>query len=290
MKILQTLAILSLASVAVSAELPVCPMGEGWAFAPEFSDEFNGAKLDDAKWWDFNPEWYGRKPGYFARANVAVTGGLLQLTARVQKPEEVTVENKVRGYDKFTTSTVKSKKRITYGYFEARCKSMKASVCNAFWLYDPLNPPAKYREGSFSEEIDIFEIFGKPTKAEFDRVYCTTVHRFYTPYVESIANFKQTPLPKKEAKQKVSFDFWADFHVYGFLWTPKEMKWYVDGKEVFARDNDYYTTALYVMFDCEIMDGWVGLPDPADLPSTFEIDYVRVWRQKDLPYPMVKGL
>jgi len=46
---------------------------------------------------------------------------------------------------------------------------MKASVCNAFWLYDPLNPPAKYREGSFSEEIDIFEIFGKPTKSEYDR-------------------------------------------------------------------------------------------------------------------------
>jgi beta-glucanase (GH16 family) len=130
---------------------------------------------------------------------------------------------------------------------------MRAGVCNAFWLYDPLNPPAKYREGSFSEEIDIFEIFGKPRKTEYDRVYCTTVHSFYTPYVESIANFKQTPLPKKAAKQKLPFDFWADYHVYGFLWTPTEMKWFVDGKEVFARDNDYYSTALYVMFDCEIM-------------------------------------
>jgi hypothetical protein len=32
------------------------------------------------------------------------------------------------------------------------------------------------------------------------------------------------------------------------------------------------------MFDCEIMEGWVGLPDPADLPDTFYIDYLRVWR------------
>jgi beta-glucanase (GH16 family) len=264
-------------------------MGEGWAFSPEFSDEFNGEKLDESKWWDFNPEWYGRKPGYFSRENVAVKNGCLQLSARVQKPEEVTVENRVRGYDRFTTSIVKSKKRIAYGYFEARCKSMKAGVCNAFWLYDPLNPPAKYKEGSFSEEIDIFEVFGNPAKKEYDRVYCTTVHRFYTPYVESIANAKQTPLPKKSAKQKVPFDFWADFHVYGFLWTPTEMKWYVDGKEVFARDNDYFSTALYIMFDCEIMQGWVGLPDAADLPSTFEIDYLHVWRQTDLPYPMAKG-
>lgn len=277
------------AGAALGAEAPVCPMGEGWTFSPEFSDEFNGTNVDGAKWWDFNPEWYGRKPGYFSRDNVSVSNGCLRLTARVQKPEEVTVENRVRGYDKFTTATVKSKKRVLYGYFEARCKGMRASVCNAFWLYDPLNPPAKYKEGGFSEEIDIFEFFGKPRKAEYDRVYCATVHRFYTPYVESIANFKQTPLPKKASKQKVPFDFWADFHVYGFLWTPTEMKWYVDGKEVFSRDNDYYSTSLHVMFDCEIMEGWVGLPDPADLPATFEIDYLRVWRQDGLPYPMAKG-
>ncbi|MDX9867236.1 MAG: hypothetical protein RBT78_04870 [Kiritimatiellia bacterium] len=91
---------------------PLCPMGTGWAFVPEFSDEFNGAQLDAAKWWDFNPSWHGRKPGYFSRENVAVRDGLLRLTARVQKPEKVTVENKVRGHDKFTTASVKSKKRV----------------------------------------------------------------------------------------------------------------------------------------------------------------------------------
>lgn len=289
MKITIGTVLVVLAFIGVGQSEPVCPMGEGWVFEQVFSDEFNGQGLDGEKWWDFNPEWYGRKPGYFSRENVTVKDGKLCLTAKVQKPEEVTVENKVRGYDKFTTSIVKSKKRILYGYFEARCKSMKASVCNAFWLYDPLNPPAKYKEGSFSEEIDIFEIFGKPAKKEYDRVYCTTVHRFYTPYVESIANAKQTPLPKKAMKQKVPFDFHADYHVYGFLWTPTEMKWFVDGREVFTRDNDYYSTPLYIMFDCEIMKDWVGLPDPADLPSTFEIDYLRVWKHKDQPFPMAKG-
>lgn len=276
-------------TVAQQVNPPPCPMGEGWELDPDFSDEFNGKSLDSEKWWDFNPSWIGRKPGYFARENVIVKDGMLQLTAKVQKPEEVTVENKVRGYDKFTTSTVKSKERIKYGYFEARCKSMKAGICNAFWLYDPLDPPAKYREGSFSEEIDIFEVFGKPTKKEYERVYCTTVHRFYTPYVESIANFKQTPLPKKASQQRVPFDFYEDFHIYGFLWTPTEMKWFVDGKEVFSRDNDYFNTALHIMFDCEIMESWVGLPDPEDLPSTFYIDYLCVWRPENLPFPMIKG-
>ena len=282
--------LLTVLTTAVYAEKPpVCPMGEGWVFDTKYSDEFNGDKLDVAKWWDFNPEWHGRKPGYFSRDNVAVKDGMLQLTARAMKPEEVSVENKVRGYDKFTTSIIKSKKRVKYGYFEARAKSMHASVCNAFWLYDPLNPSRKYKEGSYSEEIDIFEVFGKPTKKEYERVYCTTVHRFKTPYYESIIK-NATSLPNQSSKLRVPFDFHTNFHVYGFLWTPKEMVWYLDGKEMFRRDNDYFKTALYVMFDCEIMKGWVGEPKLEDLPATFKVDYFRLWRfEDDEPFPKAEA-
>jgi beta-glucanase (GH16 family) len=243
----------------------------------EYSDEFDGNQLDSEKWWDFNPHWHGRKPAFFSRENVVVKDGFLQLKARSQNPDEVTVENKVRGYDKFTTASVKSKKRIKYGYFEARCKSMNANVCNAFWLYDPLDPPVKYKEGSFSEEIDIFEIFGKTNKKETERILYTTVHQFHTPYVESIANYKKTEIPNRSASVKMPFNFYADFHIYGFLWTPTEMKWYVDDKEVFSRENDFFHTALHIMFDCEIMEYWMGLPNPSDLPDTFYIDYLRVW-------------
>ena len=45
------------------AQTPVCPVPGDWQFVPEFSDEFNGKQLDDAKWWDFNPMWVGRRPG-----------------------------------------------------------------------------------------------------------------------------------------------------------------------------------------------------------------------------------
>ncbi|MDO4574930.1 MAG: family 16 glycosylhydrolase [Planctomycetia bacterium] len=261
------------------AEAPRCPMGEDWVFCPEFSDEFDGEKLDETRWWDFNPTFYGRPPGLFARDNVAVKEGKLHLTARVLRPEEKTVENRERGYDRFATAIVKGKKRVCYGYFEARCKSMKAGVCNAFWLYDPLDPPKKFQPGSFSEEIDIFEVFGKPTRQDYDRLYCMNVHRFRTPYFEAIVNFDKEKLENKSRNVKVDFDFWADYHVYGFLWTPEKMVWYVDGNEVFSRDNDFYHTPLRIMLDCEIMRGWTGEPDPADLPATFSIDYVRVWQQ-----------
>lgn len=260
------------------ADEPVCPMGAEWRFDAALSDSFDGEGLDDAKWWDFNPAWHGRKPGYFARENVAVHDGKLLLTARALKPDEVSVENQVRGHDKFSTATVKSKQRIRYGYFEARCKSMDAGLCNAFWLYDPLDAPEKYREGSFSEEIDIFEVFGKPPKPKHQRLCYMTVHRMHTPYVEALVNAKRMKLPDSSAKRKMDFDFQDDFHVYALLWTPEELRWFVDGKELFSRKNDHFHTALHIMFDCEVMEAWVGLPDPADLPATFEIDYLRVWR------------
>lgn len=256
----------------------VCPIGEDWILVDSFSDEFNGKKLDGDKWWDFNPAWVGRKPAFFARENVKVKKGTLQLFARSLDPKKVSVENKARGLDKFTTAIVKSKSRIRFGYFEARCKSMKANVCNAFWLYDPLDPLQKYKEGSFSEEIDIFEIFGKPGKPEYNRYYWATLHRYETPYVESIVNKKKTKLPDYSKYVKMPYDFYNDFHVFGLLWTPDLIRWYVDGVMVWERKNDYFTNSLHIVFDAEIMEDWMGLPDTNDLPSTFTIDYIRVWK------------
>ncbi|MDA3926752.1 MAG: glycoside hydrolase family 16 protein [Kiritimatiellae bacterium] len=115
------------------------------------------------------------------------------------------------------------------------------------------------------------------------------MHRFKTPYYESIIK-NATILPNQGCQQRVPFDFHTDFHVYGFLWTPKEMVWFLDGIEMFRRNNDYYKTALHIMFDCEIMKGWVEEPKLEDLPATFYVDYMRLWRfTADDPFPKAKG-
>lgn len=57
------------------------------------------------------------------------------------------------------------------------------------------------------------------------------------------------------------------------------MVWYVDGVERWRQENANHKTALHVMFDSEIMENWGGLPDLKDLPSTFYVDYVRVWQK-----------
>jgi beta-glucanase (GH16 family) len=256
-------------------EPPKCPLGDGWTFVPEFSDEFNGDSLDPEKWWDFNPTTFiGRKPGLFSRENVAVKDGSLQLTASRMPPAMVTVENAARGYHTFATAIVKSKRRVQYGYFEVRCKAMKSGATSAFWFYDPLDPDKKYVPGYHSEEIDVFEIFGKHPRLA--HTCFMTIHRQDTPYVETLVRIN---LKSTGSQWIAPHNFADDFHLFALLWTNEEMKWYVDGIERWSIKNEFHKNPLHMMFDSEIMQAWGGLPELSDLPSVFYVDYVRAWQK-----------
>ncbi len=277
----------SLTTAVCAQETPVCPLGDDYEFAPDLSDEFDGDALDETKWFDFNPAWRGRRPSLYSRDAVSVADGTLRLTASQMKPEEIDVEMKARGYDKYWNATIKSKRKLAYGYYEARCKSMNACVCNAFWLYDPFSdrPDIKYVEGESSEEIDVLECCGKFRDGSSGRIHYATALRYGTPYLESIVNKSREDLPNGHRETKTDFDFWADYHTFALAWTPESLRWFVDGKEVFSRENDYYNRPLHIVLDCEVIPFWLGEPDPADLPATFSVDYVRVWRLKDAPEP-----
>lgn len=244
--------------------------------APSFGDDFDSGKLDDAKWTDWVSSFQGRNSGFlFARDNVAVTNGNLVLTARLMREDERSVENLRRGFDTYAMAYVRSKEKFRYGYFECRAKTMNSKVCNAFWLYDPLSdqPEKKFRIGDYSEEIDIFEIFGSL------REWYGTVHCLKTPYLEGIVNGGVEKLPEKSKKLSLAFDPSADYHVYGFRWTPERLIWYIDGEEVFSRVNDRFHRPLHIVFDCEVMYSWVGEPEKAQLPQTYSIDYIRYFPQ-----------
>ena len=244
--------------------------------APDVFDEFDGAALDEAEWTDWVASFPGRSAGFlFARDNVAVSNGCLRLTARFMREDEKTVENLRRGFTTYATAYVRAKEKTFYGYYECRAKTMRSKVCNAFWLYDPLSdqPQKKFRVGDFSEEIDMFEIFGSL------RDWYGTVHCLKTPYLEGVVNGGVEKLPEKSCKVSLAFDPSAAFHVYGFLWTKDRLSWFIDGEEVFSRANDRFHRPMHVTFDCEIMYDWVGEPAAADLPDVYEIDYFRHWSQ-----------
>ena len=233
--------------------------GKGsWVPYAPMTDEFEGAKLDLRKWWPRNPRWLGRQPAYFWPGNVTVSDGKLHLTMR---KEEVAEAPKEKGYHTYTSAAVQSKGRVKYGYFEIKAKPMKSHGSSSFWFY--------HNEPQVWTEIDVFEIGGGAPG--FERKYNMNVHVFKTPTEkEHWSSHGEWVAPA---------DLADDYHVYGLEWDEEKIRWYFDGVLVRWVANRHWHQGLTLNFDSETMPKWFGLPDDADLPSTYSIEYVRTWKR-----------
>lgn len=237
----------------------------GWVRFPEMWDEFNGPALDTNKWTVGMYWWQGRQPAWFSPNNVEVRDAQLHLTMR---KESVPEQLKTRGYHDYTSAALHTKARSSYGYYEVKARPMNSGGSSSFWFQQEdqkLFP-------RWSTEIDVFELCGK--SATHDRRYYMTVHAFSTPEEKrhwQVGSYWESPTR-----------FAEDFHVFGFEWDRAELRWYIDGVLVRTVQNTHWHQPLFLIFDSETMPEWFGMPDDADLPSTFSIEYVRAWR-KDSP-------
>lgn len=233
----------------------------GWKrFAP-LSDEFEGSSLDRTKWWPRNPTWLGRQPALFHPGNVEVRDGMLHLTMRKQEVAEMP---RGKGYHTWTSAAVQSRRVVKYGYFEARCRPMRSHGSSAFWFYRS--------EKKRWTEIDVFEIGGGAPG--FETKYHMNLHVFHTPDEKrhwSTPSVWHAPRPLADG-----------FRVYGLEWDRETIRFWVDGVLVRKVANTHWHQALTLNFDSETMPKWFGLPRDADLPSTFSVDYIRVWRKESV--------
>ena len=97
-----------------------------WHLLKDFADEFSDNTLDTAKWYPNNSSWKGRQPTYFHASNVSLENG--ELIFRINQHGD---EQLPEGFT-HTAGFIKSKKRILYGYFEARMKLMDAPWVSGF--------------------------------------------------------------------------------------------------------------------------------------------------------------
>ncbi len=238
----------------------------GWRKYEPMWDEFNGDALDTNKWVLGITGWQGRQPAWFNPANVTVSGGQLRLTMR----KEAVPTNLVnQGYHDYSSAALHSRVRSSYGYYEVKARPMNSGGSSAFWF---TSEDAKVNPG-WGTEIDVFELCG--LNPQHDRHDYMTVHVWQTPQEKrhwAVGSSWVAPARFAEA-----------FHVFGFEWNPKELRWYVDGVLVHTVQNTDWHQALLLIFDSETMPEWFGLPHDSDLPSTFCVDYVRAWRGKDEP-------
>ena len=186
-----------------------------------------------------------------------VSDGTLKITA--QK-----IDGKVRSV---RMNTIQS---WTYGYFEGRLK-----LCNgkgtwpAFWMM-----PKNFRAWPDDGEIDIMEHVGYHENFVSSSIHCKA-------YYHSIGTQKTNEIHIPTAT--------SEFHTYAVEWTPDYLKFYFDGALHFTFKNDgkgdYNTWPFFNPFYLKLNLAWGGNwggamgIDESCLPTTYEIDYVRVFQK-----------
>jgi beta-glucanase (GH16 family) len=76
-------------------------------------------------------------------------------------------------------------------------------------------------------------------------------------------------------------DYSADFHTYGLLWTPDELRFLVDGHETVRLDGASYRDfgPSFMVVNLAIGGNWGGAPDGSTaFPAQMQIDYIRVYQ------------
>lgn len=235
-----------------------------WVLDTQLSDDFNGTALNATRWHVNNAtgtDSLGRKPALFLPTNAVVNNGNLNIYFRKETLPEKYVK---LGYKDYSSAMVRTIERGLYGYYEARAKPMNSAGSSAFWLAWTGLPDN-------ATEIDIFEIGGKTKDGAFDKKYNMNAHVWATPQSdEHLSDGSTWVAPWRLA---------STFHVYGFDWQQDMLRWYVDGVLVREAKNTNFFFPMQIVFDSEAMWQWFGVVDDADLPSTFRIDYVKVWKR-----------
>ena len=243
----------------VKADLPLSDQQNrgGWTKFEPFSDEFNGSALDTNKWEPFR-KWKGRPPGLFCSSNVTVENGCLVLAMRKETVPEMKKDPKYHDYTSAILETIQSTR---YGYFEIRARPMNSAGSSSFWFS---GGPKNWRT-----EIDVFEIGAKAVGREC--AYNMNAHVFRENGKDDHWN--------TGGVWQAPWRFSDDYHVYGFEWSPQQLVYYVDGVAVRSLPNTHWHQPMRLIFDSETMPDWFGLPRDEDLPSTFRVDYLRVWKR-----------
>lgn len=245
----------------------------GWKLV--WSDEFDYSGLPDSTKWSYDVGGHGwgnkELQDYRERRkeNARVENGHLIIEARRERS----------GHNEYTSARLVSKGKgdWTYGRFEASAKLPTGrGTWPAIWMLPSLK---SYGNGGWPDngEIDIMEHVG------FDPdVIHGSAHT--KAYYHSIGTQKTAKIEVPDAR--------TSFNLYSVEWTPKEIRWYVNGKHYFTFPNERPTKPatgykqwpfdkpFHVILNVAVGGTWGGTKgvDASIWPQRMEIDYVRVYQ------------
>lgn len=155
-----------------------------------------------------------------------------------------------------------------HGYFEARIRFNPAgnqgSAWPAFWSYSIERALGSVPSGSYFGELDFMECY--PTGSAC--TYITTVHQWLN---NDSGDTSVAQNPDNEPAVPAGMDF-TQWHIYGCLWTPNQIQWYLDNKLVTTVATGPGTSFTALEQNHMFLVLGTGKNWPMD------VDYVHVWQ------------
>jgi beta-glucanase (GH16 family) len=255
----------------------------GWRLV--WSDEFDGAGLDPARWAVADRSTFGDGNGELAclmrrPENVSVEGGTLHLVAR-REAEPLPCGDADRRFPagrRYSSAMISTQglAQWTYGRFEVRARTPTAAGTSqglwpAFWMRP---------EDGGRGELDVMELIGSSVPGRRTPVH----HTIWYDYTRTVPN--QTVavgLPAGEPSDGM--------HVYALEWRPGELRWFVDDVLTYVRDErttpwlrEVFARPFFLRLNLAVGGTWPGAPTARTaLPATLLVDHVRVYQPPTPP-------
>jgi beta-glucanase (GH16 family) len=226
-----------------------------------FGDEFNSAD-------NISPDGSGSYKWY--TTNFYSSSATLPNSGLKVNNGYLTILTDASGYsDGIATATPTQTSGVwQYGYFEARIRfnsgGHTTGAWPAFWSYSIEGALGSVQTGSYFSELDFMECYPQASSC----AYITTVHQWQhnassnTSLAQNSDNLPALPS---------GFDF-TQWHVYGCLWTPTQVQWYLDGKLVTTAAVGPGTSFTAIEQNHMMLILGTGKSWPMD------VDYVHVWQ------------
>ena len=241
---------------AAASSLAGPVIAPGWGY-PVFQDTFDGGAIDQGVWqvahWPGNNN---NEAQYYHPNQVSVWGGALHLRA-----DRDPAWTHGREYN---SGLVRTWQEWSHGRFEVRARvPWGQGFWPAIWL---LPRGASWPAGG---EIDIMEARG-----DLPYRVSSAVHWGW-----DVANHQYVSQTYESGA-----DFTAGYHTYAAEWEPGTVRFYVDGVQhmtLFEPAVGIPWTPKSIVLNLAVGGDYSGYPDwTTPFPSTFDIDYVRVWQRQ----------
>lgn len=250
---------------------PEIPTPVGYTLV--WRDEFNSPKSEGGKAELPNTELWWYETGNHGWGNNEIqnyiSGVKGQDTCAMISDGTLKIIAKKSG-DEVLSIRMNTKESWTYGYFEARLKlPVGKGTWPAFWML-----PKNFTTWPGDGEIDIMEEVGARPNWVASSIHCDA-------YNHSIGTQKTAEKFIETAE--------TEFHVYAVEWTEDYIKGLIDGEVYFTFNNDHagnkdtwpFDDPFYLKLNLAWGGDWGGYLgiDESALPTTYEVDYVRVFQK-----------